>query len=321
MTTSAAAPLASVAIINYNGARFLPELLESLAEQSFSEYELVVVDNASSDASLSIIRKMAPQASIIEPGRNIGFGGAANIAAFRALGRYLVLLNPDIRLESGWLAHLVETAEAHPRAAAVACKLLLYDRPSVINGVGGCMNRLGYSWDRGYGEEDQGQFDDPADVLFASAGAALFRRQVFLDAGGFDERFFMYHEDVDLGWRFWLLGYRVLTAPSARALHHFGGTTRAEKSLSWRERLGERHNIRALIKNYETDSLRRALWQLLRLRQRPSRKLAQLGNFGWNLWWLVDTMGQRRRIQQRRQVSDQELKTLIVQSQDVPVRL
>lgn len=321
MTGAAAAPQVSVAIINYNGARFLPELLPSLAAQSFGGFELLIVDNASTDDSLDIARRAAPQASVLAQPANRGFSRAANLAARTASGRYLALLNPDIRLEPDWLAELLAAAELDPPIAAVACKLLLYQRPTVLNGVGGCMNRLGYSWDRGYGEQDLGQYDEPADVLFASAGAALFDRCALLEAGGFDERFFMYHEDVDLGWRLRLGGRRVVTAPAARALHHFGGTTRVEKSLAWRERLGERNNIRALIKNYEARTLIRALAGLLLLRQAPARKAAQLRNFGWNLGRLPDTLRLRRRVQAGRRVSDRELEALIVQSPDVPVRL
>ena len=319
--SKAGGPLASVVIINYNGERFLGELLESLHAQSCRDFELLVIDNASSDESLAVVHKQAPEAVVLEQSVNLGFSRAANLAAQRASGRYLAMINTDIRLEPDWLEELVGVAETDSRTAALACKLMLKDRPGVLNGVGGCMNRLGYTWDRGYGEVDSGQYDKPARVLFASAGAALFRKAAFLEAGGFDRRFFMYHEDVDLGWRLWLLGYRTMTTPSACAYHHFGATTRQEKGLLWRELLGERHSIRTLIKNYEQRQLRRALLGLVRLRQSPTRKLAQLRNMAWNLRRLPETVRLRGAIQRKRTVSDRELEGLIVQSQDVPIRL
>ncbi len=143
-----------------------------------------------------------------------------------------MLLNTDIKAEPGWLAALLGVIGSHPGAAAVSSKMMLYDRPRILNGVGGCMNRLGYTWDRGMFEEDRGQYDRISEILFASAAAALFDRERFLEVGGFDESFFMYHEDVDLCWRLWLRGYEVLSAPDAVVHHHFGATTRQSRSLS-----------------------------------------------------------------------------------------
>lgn len=183
------------------------------------------------------------------------------------------------------------------------------------------MNRVGYTWDRGMFEEDLGQYDHSDEVLFASAAASLFRRRTFLDAGGFDERFFMYHEDVDLGWRLWILGHRIATAPKAVVLHHFGGATRQDKGMKWRELLGERNNIRSLLKNYEAKQVLKALRELVGLRQSPRRKWGQLGNLLWNCFWLPETYRLRRSLQKRRRRSDDQLKRLIVQSADVPVRL
>ena len=230
-------------------------------------------------------------------------------------------MNPDLKLDPGWLEELVRAAEGDSNIAAVASKLLLYGEARKLNGVGGMMNTLGYTWDRGMFEADRGQYDEPAEVLFASAGAALFRRSTFLEAGGFDERFFMYHEDVDLCWRLWLLGFRVVTAPGAVAFHHFGGSTRDSRGMLWRELMGERHNIRALIKNYQFVNLVRALAGLILLPQPWSRKLGQLRNLLWNLWVLPDTLRERHRISRRRVRNDRDLAHLIVKSKDVPITL
>ena len=310
---------ASVVIINYNGRPYLEELLGSLERQTRRPLETLLVDNASRDESLAYVRREFPWVRLLPQKRNLGFSRAANLAAEAARGTFLVLLNTDLRLEPDWLEELVAAAETDPTAAAVSSKLRLYDRPRRLNGVGGSMNRLGYTWDRGMGEEDRGQYDQSREVLFACAGAALFHRSRFREAGGFDPRFFMYHEDVDLCWRLWLRGFRVVTAPKAVAYHHLSGTTREDRGLLWREILGERHNLCALLKNYEGANLARALWGLLTLRQPARRKWAQLGNLAWNLRWLPETLKLRRRIQKERRVTDAQLKRLIVQSRHVPI--
>jgi GT2 family glycosyltransferase len=315
------APRVTVVIINYNGRAYLEELLSSLGDQTFSEFETVFIDNGSVDDSVEFVKEFSPWIRLVAEEANLGFAKAANRGAELSKAEYLVFLNTDLSLAPDWLERMVEMADQDSQVAAVAPKMLLYRDPIRLNGVGGCMNALGYTWDRGMFEKDQGQYDDSSEVLFASAAAALFRRSTFLESGGFDERFFMYHEDVDLGWRLWLQGNRIVTQPQSIVYHHFGGATAPSKGMNWREVLGERNNIRALIKNYSSTNLLWALGNLLLLRQPSRRKLAQLRNFGWNLWHLPDSLRRRRLVQRKRVRSDSDLKALIVQSKDVPIRL
>jgi len=311
----------TVAIINYNGRKFLDELLESLKRQTWQSFQAILIDNDSSDGSADYARNNYPWVQVLPQSQNLGFSKAGNLAFASSTSEFVALLNTDIRLDPAWLESLTAVAMTDPTIAAVASKLRLYSDPQRLNGVGGAMNYLGYTWDRGMFELDEGQLDNSEEVLFASAGAALFRRSNVLSAGGFDERFFMYHEDVDACWRLWLLGSRVVTAPKALAFHHFGGSTREAKGLDWRELIGERNNIRALIKNYGAANLRRALLHLLRLRQPARRKLAQFRNFAWNLSHLPDTLAHRRKIQRKRVRTDAQIAHLIVQSPNVPIRL
>ena len=314
-------PRTSVVVVNYRGRGYLEELFESLSRQTFQDFEVIFVDNASRDGSLDAVQSLRPDCRMVELETNLGFARAANRGARLAAGDLLAFLNTDVKLDPGWLEELIRAAQSDHRIGAVASKMFLYDDTGKLNGVGGMMNYLGYTWDRGMFETDRGQYDQPAEVLFASAGAALFRRSVFLEAGGFDERFFMYHEDVDLCWRLWLLGFRVVTAPQAVAFHHFGGSTRDNRGMLWRELMGERHNIRALLKNYQFPNLVRALAGLIFLPQPFSRKLGQLRNLLWNLWVLPDTLRERRRIAQRRVRNDRDLAHLIVKSKNVPITL
>ena len=134
-----------------------------------------------------------------------------------------------------------------------------------------------------------------------------------------NRRFFMYHEDVDLCWRFWILGYRVVTAPRSRVFHHFSASTREEQGRHWRELIGERNNIRALIKNYQLTQLLPALRGLMELPQPPQRKKEQWRNLGWNLLALPDTLWNRMRIQWRRTRSDRQIRHLIESGSGVPI--
>ncbi len=311
----------TVAVINYNGMQFLEELLQSLADQTYRHFDILFIDNGSTDDSVALVKNRYPDVQLIANDRNLGFAHAGNLGIKRSENDYVALLNTDLRLDPAWLESLAASIGCYPLIAAVASKLRFYDRPEVLNGIGGAMNRLGYTWDLGMNEVDRGQLDHPTEVLFASAGAALFNRTAFQEAGGFDETFFMYHEDVDLCWRLWLMGFRVVTAPSAIVYHHFGGATKAAKGMKWREHLGERNNMRALLKNYELRTALRVLVQMLLLPQPAARKIGQLKNLLWNLAHLPGTLQLRRQIQRHRVRSDNELEHLIVQSNHVPVRL
>jgi len=314
-------PRVTAFIINYNGRDFLEELITSLQAQTYRDFEVRMIDNGSSDDSISYVESSFPRVKVMAMNENIGFARAGNLAVRSCLSPYVIFLNSDLKLEPRWLEELVAAADSDPSVAAVAPKMLLYDRPHLINGVGGAMNYLGYTWDRGMLEEDRGQYDEPAEVIFAPAAAALFRREAFIRVGLFDERYFMYHEDVDLGWRLWIAGHRIITAPKAVAYHHFGGTTKESKGMAWRELIGERNNIRALLKNYSFGKSLKAVRDLALLPQPGRRKLGQIRNLLWNLVFYPETYMYRRRIQRKRVRSDGDLERLIVQSKDVLVRI
>ena len=294
-------------------------MFDSLNRQSFRNFDIHFIDNDSRDGSPEYVREHFPSVRLTVQARNDGYARAGNLGVRQAQSEYVIILNTDLRLDPGCLEELVKVADSDPAIAAVASKMLLYHDPGVLNGVGGSMNYLGYTWDRGMFEKDRGQYDHSDEVLFACGGAALFRRSSFLSAGGFDRRFFMYHEDVDLCWRSWILGYRVVTAPRARVFHRFSASTREEQGMRWRELIGERNNIRALIKNYEIKHLYPALRDLLQLPQQSERKAQQWKNLRWNLLALPDTLWHRIRIQWRRTRSDRDMQHLIESCREVPI--
>lgn len=314
-------PALTVVIVNYRGRQYLDELLGSLRSQSLRQFRTLVIDNDSRDGSVEHLNRVFRWVEVFPQKRNLGYARAGNLGLRLARSEQVVILNTDLKLHRDFLSELLGVAGTDPAIAAVASKMLLYQKPGFLNGVGGAMNYLGYTWDRGMFEQDRGQYDRSEEVLFACGGAALFRRSAFLDAGDFDERFFMYHEDVDLCWRLWLLGHRVVTAPQARIYHRFSASTRDNRGMDWRELIGERNNIRSLIKNYELPNLRRALRDLAELPQLPERKAAQQDNLRWNKRHLLSTLWHRFRIQWRRKRSDDQLRHLIDPRPQVPIRI
>lgn len=308
----------SVIIVNFNGAGDLPVCLASLRLQTQKPAQILLVDNNSNDDSREIVRQY-PEVTLIENPVNAGFSRAVNRAAASATGEILALLNTDVEAAPAFVEEGARAMQ-DPAVAAAASKILFFDRRRLINGVGGGMNYLGYAWDRGLNEVDHGQYDHSQEVFFASGGACFLRRDLFAAMGGFDPRFFMYHEDVDFCWRARLRGYRVMTCPQAVVYHKYGASTRRELGWERREILGERHNLRSLIKNYELVNAMRAWRDIALLRLPPRRKWQQCINFMVNVVWLPDTLGQRRRVQRARLVPDKALQQIILQSRAVPVQ-
>ena len=148
--TQSLRPRASVVVVNYQGRAYLEELFTSLSRQTFQDFEVIFIDNASQDGSLDTVRSLRPGCQTVEQQRNLGFARAANQGARLAAGDLLAFLNPDLKLDHGWLEELIRATESDHRIAAVASKMFLYNDAGKLNGVGGMMNYLGYTWGPGY---------------------------------------------------------------------------------------------------------------------------------------------------------------------------
>ena len=224
MDTVAAVDVA-VVIPNFNGARWLPGVLDSVAAQTVAPAEVVVVDDGSTDDSLALLGERFPDVRVVALPANGGFARTAN-AGLAAVGSEAVaLLNTDIVLAPDWLERAVAALEAAPRAAAVATKMVDLDDPSLLYDAGDVLRRDGACEQRGRFERDTGRYDAPGEVFSACAGAALYRREAVLAAGGFDERLGTYLEDVDLGLRLRLAAWRCRWEPRAVARHAGGGSS------------------------------------------------------------------------------------------------
>jgi GT2 family glycosyltransferase len=219
-------PAASVIILNWNGRRFLDTCLTGvLAQELPGGYEVVLVDNASTDGSPDYVRTSFPRVRVVEAKGNLGFAGGNNLGFREARGRHLVLLNNDTGVRPGWLQALVSRADQDLGAGAVTSKLVFMDRPGVIQNAGSVVLTDGSGGDRGTGEEDHGQYEHAEEVFAACAGAALYRREALDDVGRFDETFFLYYEDTDLSWRMRLRGWRILYEPGAVVEHVHSGSS------------------------------------------------------------------------------------------------
>ncbi len=223
-------PSVSVIVVNWNGCAFLQKCLPSLAAQTHPLKDIVVVDNGSTDGSVAWLAEHFPEVRLVRNAQNHGFGAACNQGALLSSATYLAFLNNDAWAEPNWLAELVQAAEVNDRIGMVASKMLFADRPQVINSTGICVDRFGISWDRQGGEVDAAP-DASQEVLGPCGGAALYRRAMFEELGGFDEAFFAYLEDVDLAMRARWRGWRAVYAPRARVYHAHSGTSKEGSSF------------------------------------------------------------------------------------------
>jgi GT2 family glycosyltransferase len=208
----------SVVIPCWNGRRWLPGCLGSLADQQLPPTEVIVVDNGSQDGSLAYLGDEHPDVRVLALGINTGFAHAVNRGIAAARGELVALVNTDVELEPDWLARMSAAARDDGQVAAVACKMLsLHDRRAIYD-AGDVLRRDGACVQRGRFERDDGRFDQPEEVFGACAGAALYRRDALLAVGGFDERYFAYLEDVDLALALRRAGWRCRYVPAV-ALH------------------------------------------------------------------------------------------------------
>ncbi|MBF0210053.1 MAG: glycosyltransferase family 2 protein [Desulfamplus sp.] len=325
-------PSIDIIIVNYNGITYLSSCLESLFQSQYPKFSVIVVDNNSTDGSVSWIKANYPNVVLIENKKNEGFGRANQKGIRFGSSPFFALLNNDTKVDPKWLLPLVEVMQKEPLCAAACSKLLFMNNPELINATGGGMNFVGYGYDHNIFSIDPDSDllvalspidHKPQDVFFPTAAAALFRRSCFDDIGGFDSSFFMYHEDVDLGWRFNLKGYSVKYVPQSVVFHAFGGTSLKLKSMNFRNRLGLRHALRSLLKNYEINSLKKVLPIFFQLGVNNFRAGIPTGFFRailWNLFMMPDTIIRRARVQQKRKKSDNELLSLIWQDVYLPVQ-
>jgi GT2 family glycosyltransferase len=252
-------PTVSVIVLSYNSRQHVEDCLTSLSQLDYpaDRVELVLADNASGDGTVAYVRERFPGVRILEFDKNYGFCGGNNRAAAQSQSEFVAFLNPDMRVEPHWLAGLVEAQGDEPEVVCSASKVLTWDGKA-LDFAGLLLSFLGHGRADGYQEPDLSAYDQLRYILGPIGGAMLINRQVFLDAGGFDEDFFAYFDDIDLGWRLWILGYKVVFAPQSICYHiHYGSWSKLPRAKV--HYLYERNALYTIIKNYEEQYLERVL--------------------------------------------------------------
>ncbi len=238
----------SIVIPNYNGAACLEPCLRSLLHQSYEQAEILVVDNASRDHSLEMVRRVAPQARILLQTTNLGFAAAVNRGIEAARGDWIAILNNDTEAARDWLAECHAAVERHPDASFLACRILDIHRRDHIYSAGDCFLRAGIGYRRGQEKADCEEYRDERQIFSACGCAALYRREAIEAACGYDERFFAYLEDVDLGLRLQVAGACGYYVPTA-IIYHQGGATSGGEFAPLAVRLRTRNAILVLLKS------------------------------------------------------------------------
>ena len=244
----------AVVILNWNGKKMLERFLPSVTAHTQGDAEVIIADNGSTDDSLDFVRAQYPGLRIIELDKNYGFAGGYNRALQQVLADYYVLLNDDVEVTPGWIEPVVAQMQQHPDTAICQPKLLMYDQRDTFEyagGAGGFLDKYGYPFCRGRMftslEQDNGQYNTPGEIFWASGAAMFVRADVWHQLGGLDDDFFAHMEEIDFCWRAKNAGYRVEYCPQSTVFHVGGGTL--PKSNPRKTYLNFRNNMALLYKN------------------------------------------------------------------------
>ncbi len=310
-------PTLSVLIPNYDGLAHLPACLESLRQQSFQDFEILLVDDGSRDGSADWVRRNHPHVRVLALSRNVGLAAAVNRGLHLASGEGILLLNNDTALDPHCLAALVRAAVEYREIPCFASKIRLFERREVLHSAGDLYGLDGIPRNRGAWEEDTGQYDDRCEV-FGPCGAAAYYRRALLEElsagpGPFDERLFMYLEDVDLAWRAQLRGYRCRFVPEAVVYHKVSATAGGPLASYY---VG-RNTLLVLVKDVPGPILRRNWRRVVRAQLQVARDALRSGRGAaararlrgqcagllmMASWWPI-----RRKVQRSRTASLQEV--------------
>lgn len=235
----------TVIIPNYNGLKFMEPCFKALEAQSDKNFELLVVDNGSTDGSVEWLKDRNIPSVFLE--KNTGFSGAVNVGIRHAKTPYVILLNNDTEPEPDYVKALVHAMDRSPKIFSVSSKMIQLYHKELMDDAGDMYSILGWAYQRGVGQSIKG-YQKARSVFAACAGAAIYRREVFDEIGGFDESHFAYLEDIDVGYRAKIYGYENVYCPAA-VVYHVGSGTSGSKYNSFKVRLAARNNVYLNYKN------------------------------------------------------------------------
>jgi GT2 family glycosyltransferase len=258
--SAVAAPRVAVVIVNFNAGRYLEDCVETLTRQTYRSFRVIVVDNASTDGSAEGLEARFPALTVLRAASNLGFAAANNLGLKYAGGaKWIALLNPDAFPAPDWLEKLLSAAEAYPEYSFFGSRMRLADTPELLDGTGDEYHVSGASWRRDHGVPVEQGASAAGEIFAPCAAAALYSRAAVEEVGSFDERYFCYHEDVDLAFRLRLRGYRCLYVPDAVVDHVSSGIAGRRSDFA------TYHGHRNLVWTYVKNMPAALLWLFLPL--------------------------------------------------------
>jgi len=236
--------------VNYNGAPYLRECLRSVAALEYPRLQVILVDNASTDESVSMVTREFPQVKVVTSDRNLGYAGGNNLGLRHACGEYILLLNNDATVERETVTELIEAAAEDPKIGILGCKIYLGQDGLTLQHAGGVLFPWGISRLVGCGEGDRGQFNELRDVDWVSGAALMVKRHVIDQVGPIETHLGLYEEDVELCFRARKAGFRVVYVPRAVVHHRASLTAEAVLNASGRYYLRQRSRIAFILKDF-----------------------------------------------------------------------
>lgn len=310
-------PLVSIIIVNYCGKIFLKKCLESLSKTEYQNYEVIVVDNNSTDGSVEFLNKSFPEIQLIKLNKNYGFTIPNNMAAKMAKGKYLVFLNNDTIVTNTWISELIKALETD-KTIVIGQSLLM--KPDVsVDSSGDFVDGIGRSF-------SERKIPQKLRYILSARGASMMvRKDAFLELGGFDESFFASYEDVELGWKAWLWGYKVVVVPTS-IVYHTGGQTvkQLSKKIAFH---GVKNSISLRMTNLDwQDSIKsiivmstiifvQKLFGISLIKNQEQRfNIPNIGIIFNASWWILKNLGQirkkRKLLKSRKIRTNQDLKKM-----------
>lgn len=321
-----AVPLVSVIVVTYNGLPYVSRCLDAIYKTEYENMEVIVVDNGSGDGTVAALRERYGEEGlrVIALSENVGPAAARNAAASTAAGKYLALLDNDTVPDPQWLRKAVTRLECDSTLGACQCRLMLLDDPDRFDYVGDFLGSFGFLVQEiAAGTLDVGQAQEEKFILSAKSAGMLVRSDAFRAVDGFDDDYFIYVEETDLGIRLWLAGYKVIYIPGSVVYHEFGTSAviLGERQNFLAAFHGPKNYVRTLLKTLGPGSLARilpihvSLWlgyaMLHVLRRRYDSARCVIAGLWWNVRHFRETLVLRRAVQARRQLSDRRLFELV----------
>lgn len=311
-------PLVSIIIVNWNGRELLKDCLQTLKKISYPNWEVIFVDNGSTDGSEQLAEVLLKGQSfrLIKNDHNLGFAPANNQGLKIARGDYILLLNNDTKVPPDFLSMMIQKMEQSSEIGVIQPKIRLMEHPELLDNAGSFLTWTGFLQHWGFMHKDSVEFDKEAEIFSAKGACLLTRKQITDKVGLFDNDFFSYFEESDFCWKVWLLGYKVVYFPRTYIYHKLGATSKKMNQIMINYH-SFKNRLRCLVEYLEFKNLLRiglvhlviyiglAIYFLVKLEFKKTSMI--ISSLWWNISHLDQTLKQRRKIQHLRKVSDDEL--------------